>query len=65
MHQAGAANGIRPIDKYTSLPRSMAQFSLHLAMVYLLAKFAVVWLGGEVHNVILPLLRLPSSAGTG
>jgi len=63
MEQAGAAHGIRPVDKRTSIPRSVAQFLLHLAMVYFLAKFTVLWLSAITHNVILPLLRFPSQEG--
>jgi hypothetical protein len=41
----------------------VAQFLLQLAIVYLLAKFPVLWLSAITHNVILPLLRLPSQEG--
>jgi hypothetical protein len=63
MAQAAAAQGIRPVDQHTSIPRSVAQFLLHLAIVYFLAKFTVLWLSAITHNVILPLLRLPSQEG--
>jgi hypothetical protein len=63
MDHAGAAGGIRPVGQSTSIPRRFVQFSLHLAIVYLLAKFTVLWLTGVAHNVILPLLRLPSQEG--
>jgi hypothetical protein len=63
MEQAAGAQEIRRAGEYTSVPRSVAQFLLHLAIVYLLAKFTVLWLSSVTHNVILPLLRLPSQEG--
>jgi hypothetical protein len=63
MEQAAATDGIGPILKSRSIPRGFAQFLLHLGIVYLLAKFTVPWLTGVTHNVLLPLLRLPSRQG--
>ena len=51
------------VSRRKSFGRTIFQFLLHLAVVYLLAQFAVMWLAAQVHNVILPLLRLPSSEG--
>ncbi len=40
---------------------TLLQFLLHLAVVYLLANFVVAWLSAQFHNLILPLLGMPSS----
>ena len=42
---------------------TLLHFLLHLAAVYLLANFLVVWLTAQFHNWILPLLRMPSREG--
>ncbi len=48
------------VSKRKSVARTLVEFLLHLAAVYLIAHFAVLWLSAQAHNVILPLLRLPS-----
>ena len=40
---------------------TVLQFLLHLAVVYLLANSVVVWLSAQFHNLILPLLGMPSN----
>ena len=58
--QPAPADRASPVDKRKSAARTLAEFLLHLAAVYVLAEFVVLWLSAEAHNVILPLLRLPS-----
>jgi len=58
--QPAPVDRVSPVNKPGSVARTLGEFLLHLAAVYLLAKFAVLRLSAQAHNVILPLLRLPS-----
>jgi len=57
MEQTAHAN----LSKRKFLALTLLQFLLHLAVVYLLANSVVVWLSAQFHNLILPLLGMPSS----
>ncbi len=46
-------------SNFEKLGRTVLWFLLHLAIVYLLTNFLVLWLTGQFHNVILPLIGMP------
>lgn len=59
MEQSAPVNPSR--GKFLGL--TLLQFLMHLAVVYLLANFVVEWLTAQFHNLILPLLGIPSNQG--
>jgi hypothetical protein len=63
MHQAEAATEFDRLIRARRFFEVLRRSCFYLAIVYLVAKFTVWWLTGGAHNVILPLLRLPSSEG--
>jgi hypothetical protein len=45
-----------------SVPRQIIRFLLHLAAVYVIAKFSTPWLAGWTRDTLLPLLQNPTSS---
>jgi len=61
MEQSFTAGDIHDVAQRHSIGRIALQFLLHLAIIYLLAKFVVAWIAGVIYNVILPHIGMPAS----
>jgi hypothetical protein len=61
MEQGLEAGAVQTTAQRHSISGIALQFLLHLAIIYLLAKFVVAWIAGIIYNVILPHIGTPSS----
>ncbi len=63
MESAVSADVARAVANRYALGWKILGFPLHLAVVYLIAKFGVVWLAALIYNTVRPALHMPSSDG--
>jgi len=61
MEEGFAAGATHTLAQRHSIGRIVLQFLLHLAIIYLVAKFVVAWIAGIIYNVLLPNVGMPSS----
>jgi hypothetical protein len=61
MEQGLEAGAIQTAAQRRSIGGIAFQFLLHLAIIYVLAKFVVAWIAGIIYGVILPHIGMPSN----